>query len=216
MDTIDTPEIITGTDALYLKLAPDVDWRMRSHDRLFGGLITGASASGKTTMARRIVLGAVEAGLRVSLCDPISRDPFFTNGSSHCSSTSQIREILQRTAEVELLQRRDRYQDIQAHNEGRLIVVDHFEQFLADQETLRWVELIIRTGSKLGVAIILSGQFQAHHLTSACRTGNLLALSWRARHELVTFGARLSEVPHAPAYHLDPVTGQITGFEPRT
>lgn len=212
MDTAETSN--TNIDDVVLRWENGVNWRLRSHGRLFGGLITGGAGKGKTHLVRRIAVDAVEAGLRVSLYDSIGHDGLFINGASHCSSYSQILEALQRTAEAELPLRRDHLWAKPMRTDDHLIILDHAEQFLDDHRAMQWIEQIARCGSKLGVAIVLTSQDGAR-VPNACRHGNLVALPWQARRDLTRSGIGTADLPEHPAYHVDPVDGAVTGFNPR-
>lgn len=54
-----------------IPLAPTVAWRLTDGGRLWGGLITGRSASGKTTLVRRLAREAHGPKLHVHLVDPL-------------------------------------------------------------------------------------------------------------------------------------------------
>ncbi|MEV3938697.1 hypothetical protein AB0K52_22330 [Glycomyces sp. NPDC049804] len=83
-----------------------------------------------------------------------------------------------------------------------------------NRQNLRRIEQIARSGARLGVAVILCGQLDSWWVPEGARHGNLLALPSNTPNSAIRIGIE-QRVDPSMAHFADPVTGEVTDFDPR-
>ncbi|WP_156937661.1 hypothetical protein [Haloglycomyces albus] len=190
------------TTTMNLSINPEnpIDWTLiDDRDRLWGGAITGGVASGKTTLLRRIITGASDAGIQVSAIRGAS-DPF-----------TQIHQILDEAREA-IDQNRDAMGGTNPPTR-RLVCIDDAPVLTDDRDSFRKLSAIAGLGQSVGVAVVYTLQraYSTGTNLDPSQMGNVIGLNITDP----TNRFLLSANPQRNRYgvHIAPMTGTRTFFD---
>lgn len=212
MDTIAETEARWHEHDRSIPIASNVSWRINTGNRLWGGLITGRAASGKTTLLRRLAREAHGTGLNVHLVDPLG--PKTLDGIEFYSHRLEDAAAILEWGEEEIAARLESEPAERESAPAQLIIIDHTEMVPHNRRNLRRIEHIARSGARLGVTVVLCGQLNSWWVPEGARQGNLLALPSNTLDSAIRIGIE-QRVDPSTAHFADPVTGEITDFDPR-